>query len=126
MRNYYPLTGKWRKKNVKKYRNSGRIQTESVKLYLLAVTEYVCLDKTNCIKVPAFLLLSLKIKEVMDTMVVTVGYNRQGAKLPIFQHIVRELDLEHDDTISYLAVEWLNGGAVLSTIFICEMEYVFS
>jgi len=72
------------KKCKKKYRNSGRIQTECVKRYLLAVTEDVCLAKTNCIKVPAFLFLSLKIKEVMDTVVVIVDYIRQGAKLPIF------------------------------------------
>jgi hypothetical protein len=64
-------------------RNSCRIQTESVKLYLLAVTEVVCLDKTDCLKVPAFLFLSLKIIEVMDIVVVTVDYIPQRAKLPI-------------------------------------------
>jgi len=48
-----------------------------VKLYLLAVTEVVCLDKTNCIKVPAFLFLSLKSKEVMDDVIVAVDCIRQ-------------------------------------------------
>jgi hypothetical protein len=57
MINYDPLTGKWRGRNIKKYRNSGRIQTESVKLYLLGATEDVSLDKTKYIKVPAVLFL---------------------------------------------------------------------
>jgi len=59
------------------------MQTKSVKLYLLAVTEVVCLGKTNCFKVPNFLFLPLKITEVMDTVIVTVDYIRKRAKLPI-------------------------------------------
>jgi hypothetical protein len=70
-------------RNKKKYRNACRIQTESVKIYLLAVTEVVCLDKTDCLKVPDLLFLSLKIIEVMDIVIVTVDYVPQRAKLPI-------------------------------------------
>jgi hypothetical protein len=67
----------------KKYRNSGCIQTESVKIYLLAVAEDVGLDKTRCVKMPASLSLSLKVKEVMDTVSTAVGYIRQGVKIAI-------------------------------------------
>jgi hypothetical protein len=54
-----------------------------VKLYLLALAEDVCLDETDCIKAPAFLFWSLKIKEVVDTVLVTVDNIRRGTELPI-------------------------------------------
>jgi DNA-binding transcriptional regulator/RsmH inhibitor MraZ len=47
-----------------------------VKRCLLAAAEDVCLDKTKRIKVPASLFFSLEIREVLDTVTVTVDYIR--------------------------------------------------
>jgi hypothetical protein len=69
----------------KKYSNLGCIKTESVTLYVLGASEDVSLDKTKYIKVPAFLFLSLRKKDVMDTLIVTLDCIRQGVKLPVLE-----------------------------------------